>query len=234
MDHRVDTGERNNMANGGYPLHLLTPVTGSEIELLISRQQVNVRQRIEPEGNSTRDHRPRFFEHRAFTQEQTGHLMAHLVKWMSTHNDPGEGGPPPGDGYPQDLELAVEDLEMLISVSTCHVDVRQRLAPKSDSSALLRPGYYEYGGLDEIQTAALLFHLFEWRGLVKSLSLERIRVDLVRQEFDLRLHCTATSMDAYATTNRGLDTGCRYGVCVNPQKDSKLELTRRGLQTLAA
>ena len=51
---------------------------------------------------------------------------------------------------------------------------------------MLHPRFYEYDALNEILTAALLFHLFEWKGSPPNLGEIAIHEDLARQGFDLR------------------------------------------------
>ena len=176
------------MPNGGYPMHLLTPIGDSGMSIIASGQYVKLRQRLEPESDSTQSDRPQFDEFGALTQEQTAHLISHLVKWMSADSDTAQGTSLlEGESSP-DLALTVEDSAMVIFVSTWHVNVRRELEPERDSSAVLHPRYYEYGALNEIQTAALLFHLFEWKGSPPNLDESCIREDLARQGFDLRAH----------------------------------------------
>ena len=68
------------------------------------------------------------------------------------------------------------------------MNVRREFEPERDSSAALHPRYYEYGELNEIQTAALLLHIFEWTGFPPNLDESRIRENLARQGFDLKAH----------------------------------------------
>ena len=77
---------------------------------------------------------------------------------------------------------------MLLFMSKWHVNVCRELEPENDASGASHSRYYEYGALNEIQTAALLFHLFYWKGLPPNLNLEAVRADLGRQGFDLRAH----------------------------------------------
>ncbi len=153
------------MPNGGYPMHLMTPIGDSGMSFLISGQYVNLRQILEPENDSTELDRPRFHDFGALTGEQTLDLMSHLVTWMSADNDTEQGDPLIGGEYGCDLELAVGQSAMLISVSTWHINVRRALEPGSDSAGVMHPRYYEYGGLNEIQTTALLFHFWNGKAL---------------------------------------------------------------------
>ena len=77
---------------------------------------------------------------------------------------------------------------MLLFMSKWHVNVCRELEAENDASGVLHSRYYEYGALNEIQIAALLFHLFYWKGLPPNLHLEAIQEDLARQGFDLRAH----------------------------------------------
>ena len=77
---------------------------------------------------------------------------------------------------------------MLLFMSKWHVNVCRELEPENDASGASHSRYYEYGALNEIQTAALLFHLFYWEGLPPNLDLEAVQADLARQGFDLRAH----------------------------------------------
>jgi hypothetical protein len=176
------------MPNGGYPMHLMTPIGDSGMSFLISGQHVNLRQILEPENDSTELGRPQFHDLGALTGEQTHDLMSHLVKWMSTDSDTTQGASLLDGEYGHDLELAVGQSAMLISVSTWHINVRRVLEPERDSSGVLHPRYYEYGGLNEIQTTALLFHLLEWKGFAHGPTLEEVQGSLSPQGFDLRPH----------------------------------------------
>jgi len=62
------------------------------------------------------------------------------------------------------------------------------LEPQHDTSGVLRPQHHEYGGLNEIQTAALLFHLLEWKGFPHGPTLDEIQGRLSPQGFGLRPH----------------------------------------------
>jgi hypothetical protein len=180
------------MPNGGYPMHLMTPIGDSGMSFLISGQYVNLRQMLEPENDSTDLGRPRFHDFGALTGAQTHDLMSHLVTWISagndTANDTAQGDSLIGGEYGRDLELAVGQSAMLISVSTWHINVRRVLEHERDSSGVLHPRYFEYGGLNEIQTAALLFHLLEWKGFAHGPTLEEVQGSLSPQGFHLRPH----------------------------------------------
>jgi hypothetical protein len=176
------------MPDGGYPLNLMTSIGDSGMSILISGQHVNLRHMLEPENDLTNLGRPRFHNLGALTAEQTLDLMSHLVKWLSADNDTTQGSSLIGGEYGRDLDLAVEQCAMLISMSTWHVNVRRSLEPECDSSGVLHPRFYEYGGLSEIQTAALLFHLLKWKGFPGGPTVEEIRGRLSLQGFDLRPH----------------------------------------------
>jgi len=94
----------------------------------------------------------------------------------------------PNGGYPMHLLTPIGDSGMSIIVSGQYVKLRQRLEPGSHSTQSDRPQFDEFGALNEIQTAALLFHLFEWKGSPPNLDESCIREDLARQGFDLRAH----------------------------------------------
>jgi hypothetical protein len=65
------------MPNGGYPMHLLTPIGDSGISIMVSGQQVTLQQRVEPESDSTHPHQPQFKKYGALTPDQTGKLPHH-------------------------------------------------------------------------------------------------------------------------------------------------------------
>jgi hypothetical protein len=170
----------------------MTPVGDSGMSILVSGQYVNLRQMLEPENDSTELGRPRFHDFGALTGAQTHDLMSHLVTWISagndTANDTAQGDPLIGGEYGCDLEFAVGQSAMLISESTWHINVRRVLEPRCDSSGVSLLQYYEYGGLNEIQTTALLFHLLEWKGFAHGPTLEEVQGRLSPQGFHLRPH----------------------------------------------
>ena len=176
------------MPNGGYPMHLLTPIGESGMSIIVSGQIVTLQQRIELEGNSTHTHHPEWNDFGVLTHKQTTKLMSHLVNWMSADDASSHKSPPLKETHSTDLTLPVEDSKMLLFMLKWHVNVCRELEPENDASGALHSRYYEYGALNEIQTAALLFHLFYWKGLPPNLHLEAVQADLARQGFDLRAH----------------------------------------------
>ena len=176
------------MPNGGYPMHLLTPIGDSGISIVVSGQQVTLQQRVEPGSDSTHPHQPQFKKYGALTPDQTTELVSHLVTWMSADGDSAHESSPLKERDSADLTLPVEDSKMLLFISKWHVNVCRELEPENDASGASHSRYYENGALNEIQTAALLFHLFYWKGLPPNLDLEAVREDLGRQGFDLRAH----------------------------------------------
>ena len=176
------------MPNGGYPMHLLTPIGDSGISIVVSGQQVTLQQRFEPGSDSTHPHQPCFKKFGALTDKQTTNLVSHLVTWMSADGDSAHDSSPLKGSDCADLTLFVEDSKMLLFMSKWHVNVCRELGAENDASGALLSRYYEYGALNEIQTAALLFHLFYWKGLPPNLHLEAVQANLARQGFDLRAH----------------------------------------------
>ena len=176
------------MPNGGYPMHLLTPIGDSGISIVVSGQQVTLQQRLEPGSDSTHPRQPQFKKYGALTDEQTTDLVSHLVTWMSADGDSSHKSSSLEGQHTADLPLPVEDSKMLLFISKWHVNVCRELEAENDASGVLHSRYYEYGALNEIQTAALLFHLFYWKGLPPNLHLEAVQADLARQGFDLRAH----------------------------------------------
>ena len=176
------------MPNGGYPMHLLTPIGDSGTSIVVSGQQVTLQQRLEPGSDSTHPRQPQFKKYGALTDEQTTDLVSHLVTWMSADGDSSHKSCSLEGQHTADLTLPVEDSKMLLFMSKWHVNVCRELGAENDATGALHSRYYEYGALNEIQTAALLFHLFYWKGLPPNLDLEAVREDLARQGFDLRAH----------------------------------------------
>ena len=84
----------------------------------------------------------------------------------------------PNGGYPMHLLTPLGDSGVEILTSGWHVSVRRRL----------EEGFYEFGGLNEIQTSALLYHLLYWMGFDNSELLTPIRHSLTRRGFELRPH----------------------------------------------
>ena len=110
-----------NGPNGGYPIHLMTPVGDSGMSFLISGQYMNLRRILEPENDSKELGRPRLHDFGALTGAQTHNLMSHLVKWMSADNDTAQEDSLFGAEYGRDLELAVGQSAMVISESGRHL-----------------------------------------------------------------------------------------------------------------
>ncbi|MCF8531215.1 MAG: hypothetical protein K9G05_06235 [Candidatus Nanopelagicales bacterium] len=84
----------------------------------------------------------------------------------------------PNGGYPMHLLTPLGDSGVEILTSGWHVSVRRRH----------EEGFYEFGGLNEIQTSALLYHLLYWMGFDNSELLTPIRHSLTRRGFELRPH----------------------------------------------
>ena len=84
----------------------------------------------------------------------------------------------PNGGYPMHLLTPLGDSGVEILTSGWHINVRRRLDE----------GFYEFGGLNEIQTAALLFHLLYWMGFHNEELLKSIRQSLARTGFTLNPH----------------------------------------------
>ena len=84
----------------------------------------------------------------------------------------------PNGGYPMHLLTPLGDSGVEILTSGWHVSVRRRL----------EEGFYEFGGLNEIQTSALLYHLLYWMGFDNSELVTPIRHSLTRRGFELRPH----------------------------------------------
>ena len=59
------------MPNGGYPMHLLTPIGDSGMSIIVSGQQVTLQQRVEPGSDSTHPHQPQLKKFGALNHEQT-------------------------------------------------------------------------------------------------------------------------------------------------------------------
>jgi hypothetical protein len=84
----------------------------------------------------------------------------------------------PNGGYPMHLLTPLGDSGVEILTSGWHLHVRRRLDE----------GFYEFGGLNEIQTAALLYHLLYWMGFQNEELLKSIRQSLARTGFTLNPH----------------------------------------------
>ena len=106
------------MPNGRYRMHLMTPIGNSGMSIMVSGQHVRLRQRVEPESDSMQSDRPQFQEFSVLTQEQTAHLISHLVKWMSADTDTSQAASLLEGGSCPDLALTVEDSAMVIFLST--------------------------------------------------------------------------------------------------------------------
>jgi len=84
----------------------------------------------------------------------------------------------PNGGYPMHLLTPLGDSGVEILTSGWHVNVRRRLDE----------GFYEFGGLNEIQTAALLYHLLYWMGFQDEELRKSIRQSLASTGFVLNPH----------------------------------------------
>jgi len=84
----------------------------------------------------------------------------------------------PNGGYPRHLitPLGVSGVEIV--TSGWNVTARRRH----------EEGFYELGGLNEIQTAALLYHLMYWMGFQDEEQLKSIRQSLELKGFKLNPH----------------------------------------------
>jgi len=84
----------------------------------------------------------------------------------------------PNGGYPMHLLTPLGDSGVEILTSGWHVNVRRRN----------EEGFYEFGGLNEMQTSALLYHLLNWMGFENQELLSSIRESLERRGFAFRPH----------------------------------------------
>ena len=84
----------------------------------------------------------------------------------------------PNGGYPRNLLTPLGDSGMEILTTGWHVSVRRRL----------EEGFYEFGGLNEIQISALLYHLLYWMGYDDNETMTKMRASLRLRGFELKPH----------------------------------------------
>lgn len=84
----------------------------------------------------------------------------------------------PNGGYPRQLITPVGDSGIEIHLTGWHISVRRRH----------ENGFYEFGGLNEIQASAVLYHLLYWMGFDDSNTMNSIRHSLTRHGFEVRPH----------------------------------------------
>ena len=84
----------------------------------------------------------------------------------------------PNGGYPRHLLTPLGESGVEILTSGWHVTARRRH----------EGGFFELGGLNEIQTAALLYHLLYWMGFQDEEQLKSIRQSLEHKGFTLNPH----------------------------------------------
>ena len=84
----------------------------------------------------------------------------------------------PNGGYPRNLLTPLGDSGIEILTTGWHLSARRRLDE----------GFYEFGGLNEIQVSALLYHLLYWMGFDDHGSLAPITDSLRSRGFELKPH----------------------------------------------
>jgi hypothetical protein len=69
------------MPNGGYPLHVLTPVDGTDLAIHIKGRHVELMRRVPEEAAETPRRFPRYNVLGSLTDVQVAALMHHLLYW---------------------------------------------------------------------------------------------------------------------------------------------------------
>jgi hypothetical protein len=77
------------MPNGGYPMHLLTPIQGTNLALHVKGSDVQLLQRREAEATDHTNHRTHWNSRGALTRDQVGAILYHLSYWSGAvaHGD---------------------------------------------------------------------------------------------------------------------------------------------------
>lgn len=77
------------MPNGGYPMHLLTPIQGTNLALHVKGSDVQLLQRRELEVTDPEHRRPHWDSRGALTRDQVGAILYHLSYWSGAvaHGD---------------------------------------------------------------------------------------------------------------------------------------------------
>ncbi len=77
------------MPNGGYPMHLLTPIQGGDLALHAQGSEVHLLHRREQEATDHNQGRPTWDDRGALSRDQVGALLYHLAYWTGAvkHDD---------------------------------------------------------------------------------------------------------------------------------------------------